>query len=84
MNRRPAVADRPRELQPAQCAGHLNVGKNDTDVVSVLQDPDRGVSIGRFQNCIASVLQHVDSANANNRFVLNDEDCDFFQRLVLP
>ena len=68
--------------EAAKRAWHLDVGENRLDVVARFQDANGDIGIGGVQHSIAGILQHLDGAHADDRFVLDNQYDGLFQRLV--
>jgi hypothetical protein len=73
-DRRPPISDGMSEFQPIHRAGHVNVGKYNPDIPAALKYPYCFVGIGSFNDLEAGILDRSDGAQANQRFIFNDED----------
>ena len=67
-------ADPVRQREAVQTARHLHIGEHDAYVVRALQDEQRLVGVGGFQDVEARLAQHVDVEQAKQRLVVDHED----------
>src|ERR1700680_2709561 len=57
LHMRPAFMDAAGQLHPVQCAGHVNVGKQQPHLWGRLENIECGLSIGRFDDTKSLILK---------------------------
>jgi hypothetical protein len=82
LDRRPTPMYGMRKPQAVDAAGHLDVGEDQRDIGSGLQDRNRLVGIYRLHRSVTGVLDHIDRPHAQQHLVFNDENDGGDRRMI--
>lgn len=74
LHMRPTVVDAARELHPIECAGHVDVGKQQSHLWPRLEHAQGRLGVRRLEDTEAAFLQDVGGPEAYELFVLRHQD----------
>ena len=74
VNWRPTTSYHSGQPDAVHRPGHINIGKNGTDIVAILKDAHRVMGVTGFHDRKSGVLKHLHSPHPNDGLVLNNQN----------
>jgi hypothetical protein len=80
---RPAVVDPARKLHSIECAGHVDVGEQQSHLRPRFEQAQRSLGVRRLEHAEAAFLEDVGGPKAYELFVLRHQDDGLGERIGL-